>query len=102
MTPRTALAALVAVLVVGCGAADPAASLRSRPLEERLVEVEARRLCELQATTFTSPEEAEAFVDDLLREADVTRSQLEAFRDDLAADPTAAAEVSDLVAARCG
>lgn len=102
MTPRTTLAAALAVLLLGCGGPDPAASIRSRPLEERLVEVEARRLCELQATTFTSQEEAEAFVDDLLREVDVTRTQLDAFRDDLAADPTAAAEVSELVAARCG
>ena len=102
MTARRTLVAALAAITVGCGASDPAASIRSRPLEERLVELEARRLCELQATTFTSPAEAEAFVDDLLREADVTRAQHDDFRAALADDPTAAAEVSDLVAARCG
>lgn len=102
MTVRSLLLALTAALVAGCGPGDLAASIRAQPLEGRLIEVEARRLCELQATTFTSPAEAQAFVDELLREVDVTRTELEEFRAELAQDPTAAAHVSDLVTARCG
>ncbi len=94
---------LAATSLAACGAAgDPADDVRDRPLADRLVELEARRLCELQSNAFASPEEADAFVDELLAEVDVTRPQLDAFRAELADDPEAAAEVSALVETRCG
>lgn len=90
-----------AVLVSGCGNADPASEVRDRPLDDRLVEVEARRLCALQTTAFSDPTDRESFTDTLLAEVDVTREQWEQFRDELSTDPERAAEVSDLFDELC-
>lgn len=101
---RAALTALVTVLLVGasgCGAGSPRDAIVDRPLEERLVEVEARRICELEANAFSSLEDAESFVATLLEEVDVTAEQHAAFRDALADDPALAEQVSDAIDTRC-
>lgn len=102
-TTRLAVTLTVAAFVVpGCGASDPVAEVRDRPLDERLVDVEARRLCALQTTSFSDPADREAFTDRLFEEVDVTRDQWEAFRAELASDPSKASQVSDLFDELCG
>lgn len=97
----TAFLLAATLSVAACGASDPVQAVRDRPLEARLIDVEARRLCTLQRTTFSDPEAREAFTDGLLAEVDVTRTQWQEFRAELADDPERAAEVSDLFDELC-